>query len=155
MAVRTSPPPSRCAMHILMSSPFYTHGEEIHTLPGTRKHYVAPVDEKAIGRRIRELRRRQGMTQIELAAELGINQSAVSDYEKGEVRIHAAMLAGLAKVLKSSADGILGLEKAKGNGNGHPPDRRFLRRIERLHQLSRRDQQAILGTIDAFLAKVS
>jgi transcriptional regulator with XRE-family HTH domain len=112
-----------------------------------------PVDEKAIGRRIRDLRKRQGMTQIELAAELGINQSAVSDYEKGEVRIHAAMLAGLAKVLRASADEILGLKKVRGNG--HAPDRRFLRRIERLHQLSRRDQQAILGTIDAFLAKVS
>jgi transcriptional regulator with XRE-family HTH domain len=93
------------------------------------------------------------MTQIELAAELRINQSAVSDYEEGEVRIHAAMLAGLARVLKSSADEILGLEKARRNGQ--PPDRRFLRRIERLHQLSRRDQQAILGTIDSFLAKVS
>ena len=139
---------SLCAMHILCQAPFYTHD-----VPGTRKHYVVPVDEKAIGRRIRDLRKRQGMTQIELAAELGINQSAVSDYEKGEVRIHAAMLAGLARVLKSSADEILGLEKAKGKG--HAPDRRFLRRIERLHQLSRRDQQAILGTIDAFLAKVS
>jgi len=140
-------------MHILLSSPSYTGREESPSLPGTRKHYVVPIDEKAIGRRIRDLRKRQGMTQIELAAELGINQSAVSDYEKGEVRIHAAMLAGLARVLKSSADEILGLEKAKGNG--HAPDRRFLRRIERLHQLSRRDQQAILGTIDAFLAKVS
>jgi transcriptional regulator with XRE-family HTH domain len=144
---------SLCAMHILLSSPFYTRGEETQALPGTRKHYLAPVDERAIGRRIRDLRKRQGMTQIELAAELGINQSAVSDYEKGIVRIHAAMLAGLARALKSSADEILGLEKTKGNG--HAPDRRFLRRIERLHQLSRRDQQAILGTIDAFLAKVS
>jgi hypothetical protein len=63
------------------------------------------------------------------------------------------MLAGLCKALKTSADQILGLEKSKGNG--HTPDRRFLRRIERLHQLSRRDQQAILGTIDAFLSKVS
>jgi hypothetical protein len=40
-------------------------------------------------------------------------------------------------------------------GTSRAPDRRFLRRLERLHQLSRRDQQAILGTIDAFLAKVS
>jgi transcriptional regulator with XRE-family HTH domain len=144
---------SLCVMHILLSSPFYTPGEEAQALPGTRKHYIAPVDEKAIGKRIRDLRKRQGMTQAELATELGVNQSAVSDYEKGEVRIHAAMLAGLAKALKASADEILGLEKAKGNGQA--PDRRFLRRIERLHRLSRRDQQAILGTIDAFLSKVS
>jgi transcriptional regulator with XRE-family HTH domain len=122
-------------------------------VPGTRKHYLAPVDEKEIGKRIRELRKRQAMTQAELAAELGINQSAVSDYEKGVVRMHAALLAAMARILKSSADEILGLQKAKGNG--HRPDRRFLRRIEKLHQLSRRDQQAILGTIDAFLSKVS
>lgn len=122
-------------------------------MPGTRRHYTAPIDEKAIGKRVRQLRNRQGMTQAELAAELGVNQSAVSDYEKGEVRIHAAMLAGLAKVLKASADEILGLEKAKSNGQ--TLDRRFLRRIEKLHRLSRRDQQSVLGTIDAFLAKVS
>jgi hypothetical protein len=47
---------------------------------------------------------------------------------------------------------MLGLEKAKRNG--HVLDRRFLRRVERLHQLSRRYQQALIGTIDAFLAKV-
>lgn len=140
-------------MHIPLSSPSYNHGEET-SLPGTRKHYVVPVDERGIGARIRELRKRQGMTQGELATELGINQSAVSDYEKGVVRIHAAMLAGLCKALKASADQILGLEKAT-KGNAKAPDRRFLRRIERLHQLSRRDQQAILGTIDAFLSKVS
>jgi len=122
-------------------------------LPGTRRHYTVPIDEKAIGKRIRQLRNRQGMTQAELAVELGINQSAVSDYEKGEVRIHAAMLGGLAKVLKASADEILGLEKTKSNGQAL--DRRFLRRIEKLHRLSRRDQQSVLGTIDAFLAKVS
>jgi transcriptional regulator with XRE-family HTH domain len=140
-------------MHIYVSSPPYTHGGDTQTLPGTRKHYRVPVDEKAIGARIRELRKRQGMTQTELAVELGINQSAVSDYEKGVVRMHAAMLAGVAKALKASADELLGLEKTKRNG--HPVDRRFLRRIERLDRLSRRDQQALLGTIDAFLTKVS
>jgi transcriptional regulator with XRE-family HTH domain len=114
------------------------------------------VDEKVIGERIRELRKRQGMSQAELAAELGINQTAVSDYETGAARIHAAMLAALARVLRTSADEILGLSSARTARSAHPtPDRRFLRRLERLHQLSRRDQQAILGTIDAFLTKVS
>ena len=67
---------------------------------------------------------------------------------------HAARLAGLCTALKASADEILGLEKGT-KANAKAPDRRFLRRIEKLHQLSRRDQQAILGTIDAFLSKVS
>ena len=142
-----------CVIHIRMSRHFYTGRQEDESLPGTSKKYVSPIDEKAIGRRLRDLRKRQGMTQAELATELGVNQTAVSDYEKGEVRIHAAMLAALAKALKTSADAILGLQKSKENGQA--PDRRFLRRIEKLHQLSRRDQQSILGTIDAFLSKVS
>ena len=126
-------------------------------MPRPRTPAVAvPVDEKAIGERIRELRKRQGMSQAELAAELGVNQTAVSDYETGEARIHAAMLAALARVLRTSADEILGLASARTARTTPPaPDRRFLRRLERLHQLSRRDQQALLGTIDAFLGKVS
>lgn len=143
---------SRCVIYMGLSSPTYPSARE-DTLPGTRKLYLSPADEKTIGKRIRELRQRQGMTQTELAEELQINQSAVSDYEKGVVRIHAAMLAALATTLKSSADEILGLEPLKKDGPA--PDRRFLRRIERLHRLSRRDQQSILGTIDAFLSRVS
>ena len=139
-----------------MSSPFYTPGQEQRRNAQARKPAVeVPVDEKVIGERIRELRKRQGMSQAELATELGVNQTAVSDYETGPARIHAAMLAALARVLRSSADEILGLSSARTARGGSAPDRRFLRRLERLHQLSRRDQQAILGTIDAFLAKVS
>lgn len=125
-------------------------------MPRPRTPAVAiPVDEKVIGERIRELRKRQGMSQAELAAELGLNQTAVSDYETGEARIHAAMLVALARVLRTSADALLGLSTARSARKGPAPDRRFLRRLERLHQLSRRDQQLLLGTIDAFLSKVS
>lgn len=148
---------SLCVIHMMLSSPFYTAGQEQIGMPRPRKPDVAvPVDEKVIGERIRELRKRQGMSQAELAAELGVNQTAVSDYETGAARIHAAMLAALARVLRVSADEILGLSAARTARTSSPaPDRRFLRRLERLHQLSRRDQQALLGTIDAFLGKVS
>jgi transcriptional regulator with XRE-family HTH domain len=125
-------------------------------MPRPRKPAVeVSVDEKVIGARLRDLRKRQGMSQAELAAELGLNQTAISDYETGEARIHAAMLAALARVLRTSADEILGLSSARAARPTPAPDRRFLRRLERVHQLSRRDQQAILGTIDAFLTKGS
>jgi hypothetical protein len=50
---------------------------------------------------------------------------------------------------------LRGLSAARPVRTTPAPDWRFLRRIERLHRLSRRDQQLLLGTIDAFLAKVS
>jgi len=131
-----------------MSSPFYTQ-----SMPGTRKRYLAPVDEETIGKRLRELRLQRGMTQAEVAAELDINQSAVSDYEKGVVRLHAALVAGFARTFRVTADQILGLEKPPTNG--HIKDRRFARRIENIDKLSKRDRQLLLGTIDKFLRDVS
>ena len=41
-------------------------------MPRTRKGYISPVDEKTIGRRLKELRKRRGLTQAEVAEALQI-----------------------------------------------------------------------------------
>ncbi len=112
--------------------------------------YVAPVDEKTIGKKLRELRKARGLTQIEVADKLGIQQALLSAYELGQVRIHGALVAAFASLFKVSADQILGLKEIKGNGALH--DRRFLRRLERIEKLPRRAKQTLLGTIDTYLA---
>ena len=82
-------------------------------MPRTRKDYISPVDEKLIGTRLRELRKRRGMTQVELAQELGITQSQISDYENGAVRLHGALLAAFAKALNATSDELLGLDEPR------------------------------------------
>lgn len=114
-----------------------------------RRKFAAPVDDKAISRRLAEVRRSRGLTQVELAGKLGLNQPLVSQYERGEIRMHASLVAAFAKVLRVSGDELLGLQPSKGNGL--PKDRRFLRRLEKIETLSRRDKQALLRTIDRFL----
>lgn len=111
--------------------------------------YIAPVDEQTIARRLRELRKRRGLTQVELAKRVGIDQTLLSTYERGTVRLHGAMVAALAKALRSTSDEILGLKESKENG--HMKDRRFLRRLEQIDRLPRRKKDALLTTIDAFL----
>jgi transcriptional regulator with XRE-family HTH domain len=118
-------------------------------MPRTRKRYLSPVDEKTIGRRLRELRQSRGLTQAEVAQALDIKQAVVSEYERGTVRLHGALLAGFARVLHASADEILGLEKPKRNGAVR--DRRLLRLIQEIETLSRRDKDAILKTIRHYL----
>ena len=54
------------------------------------------------------------------------------------MRVHAALVAAFAKVLRASADEILGLQKP--SPNGHTKDRRFVRRLEKIDQLSKRDR---------------
>jgi transcriptional regulator with XRE-family HTH domain len=107
------------------------------------------VSEEQIGKRLQEFRKRQGLTQVELADKLGINQSLVSQYERGALRLHGALVAALAKALKVSADQILGLEKT--DSNGLLSDRRFLKRLRKIETLPRRDQQALLKSLDMFL----
>ncbi len=121
----------------------------LRSVPRTRKTYIAPIDEKTIGRRLRELRRARGLTQVQVATALGINQSVVSDYENGTVRLHSALLAAFAKVLGASSDEILGLRAAQERDPVR--DRRFLRRLEKIDRLPKRERQLLLGTIDAIL----
>jgi transcriptional regulator with XRE-family HTH domain len=103
------------------------------------------------GERVARLRRERGITQEELAQLLGVSQPVVSDYERGELRLHGELLLQLAEILDTSADEILGLARRKSDGA--VKNRRLARRLLQIEKLPKRDQQAILRTIDAFLAK--
>jgi transcriptional regulator with XRE-family HTH domain len=118
-------------------------------VPRTRKRYISPVDEKAIGKHLRELREKQGLTQTQIAEQLNIKQTLVSAYERGAVRLHAALLAAFARALKASADEVLGLEKAKGEPLTH--DKRLARLVREIDALSRREREALLKTISNYL----
>jgi transcriptional regulator with XRE-family HTH domain len=107
------------------------------------------VDEKAIGRRLSEIRKRRGKTQTDVAAELGVDQSLISAYERGAVRPNAPILAGLAIFLRTSSDQILGLKELEQDGLFK--DRRFIRRMERIEKLPKRAKQALIKTIDTYL----
>jgi transcriptional regulator with XRE-family HTH domain len=116
-----------------------------------KKDYIAPIDDKAIGARIKTLRKGRGLSQVELAEKLGMDQSLLSRYERGELRLHGALLASLVRVFRASADEILGIKEAKATPLLQ--DRRFLRRIHQIDGLSKRRKDALLTTLDAFLGE--
>jgi transcriptional regulator with XRE-family HTH domain len=113
-----------------------------------RRTYLTPVDETTIGKRLRDLRKRRGLTQAEVGEQLGIDQVLVSNYERGAARMHGALVAGFAKALRTSADEILGLKdvSTKTHTNG-----RLLRRLERIEELPAVDQRAVLKFLAALL----
>jgi transcriptional regulator with XRE-family HTH domain len=110
------------------------------------------VDEKLIGRRLRELRKHRGLTQAEVGAQLGVDQTVVSNYERGAARVHGALVAAFAKVLRTSADEILGL---KDSTEKSPPKGRLIRRLERVGELAVADQRAVLKYVDALVERNS
>lgn len=134
-----------------MSSPSYTwHVKK--TIEGTP---VPLPDNKAFGMRLQEIRKRRGLSQVEVAEKLGIHQSLISQYERGYLRLHGALLVRLAQVLKTTPDAILAVKEFAPDGESGTLDRRFVRRLQRLDKLSAHQKKILLGTIDAFLSKVS
>lgn len=110
--------------------------------------YTVPTDPKTVGMRLRELRKQRGLTQVELAARLGMKQALISNYERGKLRMHGGIVVAFARALHVTTDEILAVKKPK---NGFFPDRRFLRRLQKIELLSKRDKQVLLTTIDALL----
>jgi transcriptional regulator with XRE-family HTH domain len=106
------------------------------------------------GHRVTQLRKERGLTQQEMAERLGVSQPVVSDYECGALRLHGELIARLAEILAVSADEILGLTPLTDR-TGALKNRNLHRRLQQLERLPQRDQQALLRTIDAVLAKAS
>jgi transcriptional regulator with XRE-family HTH domain len=117
-------------------------------VPG-KASYRVPIDAKTIGNRLRAVRTSRGITQVEIAAKLGMTQALISDYERGKLRLHGGLIVAFAQVLRTSSDEILGIKSLKING--HLRDRRFLRRLDKIDRLGKRDKQALLRNIDNFL----
>lgn len=113
----------------------------------------ARVQEKAetIGERLARMRKDRGITQQEMAELLGTSQPIVSDYERGELRLHGELIVKIAGILGVSGDELLGLERV--SRSSAVSNRRLARRIQQIDQLPKRDQEALLRTIDAFLSK--
>lgn len=104
-----------------------------------------------LGKRLALLRKERGFTQVELAEMVGAIQPIISDYERGRLRPHPDMLVSLARALNISSDELLGIESAPKPSS--QVNRRFLRRLQAVDKLPKRDQEALLRTIDAFLSK--
>ena len=66
---------------------------------------------KSLAERIKAIREELDITQEELAKQLGVSRSKISQMENGEVRITADELLTLSKIFNVSVDNLLNLEK--------------------------------------------
>lgn len=63
---------------------------------------------KVIGRRIREMREKQGLLQEQLARMLGMQRTNVANYEAGRSSPFPETLAKIAKILNTTTDYLVG-----------------------------------------------
>jgi transcriptional regulator with XRE-family HTH domain len=107
---------------------------------------------KALGARIAQWRREQGITQVQFAEILGVSQQAVDSYERAERRVSVSMLPVLAKTLAVSLEELIGTPAPAGAKRRGPPPK-LLQQIERIQRLPKTQQRFIMQVIDAMLAQ--
>ena len=108
-----------------------------------------------LGVRLARLRRARNMTQVELAAAVGVTQSLISFYEKGTTEPSAAVMVQLARVLGVTADELLGLKPAHHAGTQETGNLRLMRKLQRVQQLPPKDRRNVVQYIDALLERQS
>jgi len=105
---------------------------------------------KDTGERLRRLREARDVSQVKLAAMLGITQSNVSEMERGIRSITAHQAVRLAKALGVSIDEIL--LGRNGAAEKMPlSSLKLLRRLHRIEKLPAARQRIVLKFIDALI----
>lgn len=105
---------------------------------------------KALGTRVAELRKEQGLSQQGLADQLGIPQQTYANYEVARARIPASMLPQLARLFGVGVDELLGLRNGTGKRGPTP---KFQKQLERIAQLPRAKQRVVIEMLDGVLAQ--
>ena len=105
---------------------------------------------KALGARVAELRKEQGLSQQALAEQLGIPQQTYANYEVARARVPASMLPQLARIFGVGVDELLGLRNGTGKRGPAP---KFQKQLERIAQLPRTQQRVVIQMLDGVLAQ--
>ena len=107
-----------------------------------------------LGQRLAERRKARGITQVQLAEQLGVAQQTLAHYEGGTVRIAIATLADAAKVLDTSIEALVGSSSDKRGGK-RGPALKIQQQLERIEALPKARQRVIAQVLDSMLASSS
>lgn len=106
------------------------------------------------GKRLAEIRKSRGITQVELADRIGSSQRNLSYYESDKGHAPAPVLVALAKELDVSTDDLLGLKTSR-NGKETKADaktKRLWKKFQQILTLPEKDQRAVIRLINSLVA---
>lgn len=102
-----------------------------------------PRQVQLVGRKIRELRKRHKLTQTELAARIGIQQSDLSRMEQGQYRVSLDTLFRILAEFEMSISEFFGEVGARGSVT--PRDARILRDFKSLDERGQREVEEFIA----------
>lgn len=102
--------------------------------------------------RLKELRKRKGISQGELAKLIEVHFTQVSRYERGETKPNAQAMTKLAKALDTTVDFLMnGTADDVVQDAGLEKD--LISRFKEVQTLDTEDKKTVLSLMDAYIAK--
>ncbi|MCK5138851.1 MAG: helix-turn-helix transcriptional regulator [Thermodesulfovibrionia bacterium] len=99
-----------------------------------------------IGKAIADIRKEKGITQVELAEQIGISQKLLSHYETGRLHISAEIIISISLALDVNTDSILISDKKKSTKK--QVNLRITKRMRELESFPEIKKKAILNVLD-------
>lgn len=121
----------------------WAHPVETQRMTHTEKSFFL-----ALGTRIAQLRKEQGLTQTQLAELLGVSQQTITSFEKGRRRVAVSALTTIARALAVSVEELLGDEKQPARRGPTP---KLQLQLERLSRLPKSKQRFVVEILDNVL----
>jgi transcriptional regulator with XRE-family HTH domain len=115
---------------------------------------MTPEDEvfyQALGRRIAEARKAQGITQVQLAKILGVSQQTIAHYEGGRLRLVASLLPQIARAIGMPVIELMGEVEVVEMKNKRGPKSKLEQQIEQIRSMPRSRQKFISEMLDALI----
>jgi transcriptional regulator with XRE-family HTH domain len=103
------------------------------------------------GPRLAQLRKAAGISQMALAAEIGVSQRMMAYYEGPAAHPPANLLPAISRSLGVSIDALLGVENSSRRAKA--TDTRMQRRLQRIEKLPPAERRQILQMLDALIER--
>jgi transcriptional regulator with XRE-family HTH domain len=106
-----------------------------------------------ISSNIKELRKRRGLLQKQVAEAIGVHPSNYNKIEKGERQLTIEMLVKLSKLFSCSVEEILFLEEKTLTPEVMIEEKELIEQLSLIKQLEEKDREAIYRVINTMLTK--
>jgi transcriptional regulator with XRE-family HTH domain len=121
--------------------------------PVAQKTQIGTPEVAAIGNRLRRLRKERGLTQAELARQIGIQQSDLSRMEKGEYRVSLDNLFKILGVFDLDLADFFGEKHDRADFEQQPLSRQDMKILHLLRELSREGRAEVQEFLEFKLRK--
>ncbi len=99
----------------------------------------------SFGKRLTQARKKKGISQEDLAAQLNTKGPVIGRYERDEMKPSIEAAANMAKILEVSLDWLVGNTDTELNTN-------TLNRIQDIDKLNEKDKELVFEFLDSFIS---